>query len=171
MVPSSTQFLKLENSYVIIPFSSLTIQSITDSCSLDLETVSQINLAFSIPTTTSLNKAFIISHINHSINLPTALPVLLLIPSNQSSTLTISFPLPAENNQCVTSPAGWSPRLLAWDLEFPSAWLQLSLQCHFLPHGLGSVGNHVPCTHYVMPLDFAHAVLFAWNNTTHPSFA
>lgn len=82
------------------------MQSITDACSLDLETVSQLNLAFSIPTATSPNKAFFISHINHSINLPTDLPISLLISSNQSSTLTISFPLPAENNHCVASPAG-----------------------------------------------------------------
>lgn len=154
----------------MVPFSSLTTHC--DSCWLDLENVSQISLAFSVPITTFLNRHLLMtSNINHNINHSTVLPISILIPSNLLHTDHIT-PSPCREQAMLCSPC-WmkskTPRHLTWPLKSPSSWPYLSRQCLFLPYSLGSVGNTEHSMHMLSILClWILCVLFAWNNATHP---
>lgn len=121
MVPLSSQLLKLEI-HILLSHSYLSLSN-ESPISVDLERVSPVNLAVLNPTTPPLIKALMISHRNHSINFPTVLPASILVLSSLSSTLTVSLPLLAENNQCPSSPGGRNPRHSAWHLFKVSLFL------------------------------------------------
>ena len=167
MVPSSTWFLKREIHKPLSHSYFSQANQIAYSCWLDLENVSQINLAFSAPITTSLIRPHYLPHKpQHQ------------LPNCSSSFSSYPFKSLLHTDHITPSPCKdrSMPRIPCWirfktlnmafkvslllalpisSVSFPAAWLHLSRK-HLMSYA------HVV---YFMPLDFA---LFAWNNTTHP---
>lgn len=107
-------------------------QSITDSnpslIPIDFENGSQINLTFSIPTTTSLIKTLTPSHMNHSISLPTVLLISISLQIYPPHWPYHSVPIREQSMSGI--PCWMKSRYSVWYLKLSPSWLYLSLQCH-----------------------------------------
>jgi hypothetical protein len=85
-----------------------------------------------------------------------------------SSTLNSYRVTPCREQSMPLIPCWMKPKTLDWHSRSPFFWLFLSLQCHFLPHDVGSGGDtYVLCTPCLVHTSGLYAALpFAWNNTT-----